>query len=60
MGQPPLLLKSDLTGAVYVVTKYKRLDSGVVEAIEKHDVTAQFNDLAAAPVVLPDPEGTNT
>ena len=39
----PILARSEITGAVYIVTKYKILDDGVVDAIEKCDVTDQFD-----------------
>lgn len=41
----PLLMRSELTGSVYVVTQYKREPGGVVVAQTKYDVTEQFNDL---------------
>jgi hypothetical protein len=49
MSQEPLLLRSGLTGRVYVVTRYKVLDAekGRIEAITKHDVTEQFDKLVA-------------
>jgi hypothetical protein len=45
----PLLLRSGLTGRIYILTRYKVLDAekGRIEAITKHDVTDQFNALAA-------------
>jgi hypothetical protein len=48
-GQP-LLMRSELTGTVYVVTSYKDLGEGRIEALKKYDVTDQFNALVA---VLP-------
>lgn len=44
----PQLVRSELTGAVYVVTAYRYLDDDQIEAIKKYDVTEQFNALAAA------------
>lgn len=41
---PPLLRRSGLTGAVYVITRYTRRGD-VVDAQEKFDVTDQFNAL---------------
>lgn len=35
----PILTYSEITGRVYIVTKYKRLDGGVIDAREKFDVT---------------------
>lgn len=39
----PILTRSEITDAVYIVTKYKILEDGVVDAIEKCDVTDQFD-----------------
>lgn len=39
----PILTCSEITDAVYIVTKYKILEDGVVDAIEKCDVTDQFD-----------------
>lgn len=36
-----LLMRGGLTGAVFAVTKWREKD-GLIEAIEKHDVTDQF------------------
>jgi hypothetical protein len=49
MTQQPLLLRSGLTGRIYVVTRYKVLDAekGRIEAITKHDVTEQVDALVA-------------
>lgn len=38
----PLLLRSGLTGTVYVVTRYKDHGDGRIEAQTKYDVTDQF------------------
>lgn len=35
----PILTCSEITGRVYIVTKHKRLDGGVIDAREKFDVT---------------------
>ena len=40
-----LLTRSDFTGTVYVVTKWKDLGDGQIEAVEKYDVTEQFRKL---------------
>lgn len=45
--QAPLLVRSGLTRTVYVLTRYKRHRDGTVEALEKHDVTDEFNKLVA-------------
>jgi hypothetical protein len=46
--QPPRLLRSGLTGRVYVLTRYKVVDAeqDQVEAIIKYDVTEDYNALA--------------
>jgi hypothetical protein len=38
----PMLMESDLTGRVYVVTRYKDRGDGRYEAQTKYDVTDQF------------------
>ena len=35
----PILTYSEITGHVYIVTKYRRLGGGVIDAREKFDVT---------------------
>lgn len=35
-GQPPMIMRSDLTGTWWVVTRYKHLGEGRFEALEKH------------------------
>ena len=35
----PILTYSEITGRVYIVTKYRRLDGGIIDAREKFDVT---------------------
>lgn len=42
-----MLMESPLTKRVYVVTRYKDEGNGVFTAREKHDVTEQFDALAA-------------
>lgn len=44
----PRLLRSGLTGTVYVVTRYKELPTGHIEAQTKYDVTEDFNALVAS------------
>jgi hypothetical protein len=39
----PILTRSEITDAVYIVTKYKILEDGLVRTIEKYDVTDQFD-----------------
>lgn len=46
MPQEPKLLHSELTGNVYIVTKYKDLGKGRYEAHVKHDVTGEFEIIA--------------
>lgn len=49
MKQKPLLLRSELTGSVYIVTEYNvDRETGLVEAIVKHDVSDEFQVLASA------------
>lgn len=46
-GTPPLLLRSDLTGRVYIATAYTQdADSGLIVAETKYDVTEEFEALA--------------
>lgn len=47
MRQRPRLLEGGLSGAIYVVTRYKDLGEGRWEASEKFDVTDDFRALAA-------------
>jgi hypothetical protein len=44
----PLLVRGGLTGRVYVVTRYRDLGEGRLEALEKFDVTDQYEALASA------------
>lgn len=53
--QHPRLLRSGLTGRVYVVTRYKELGDGRFESLEKFDVTDDFQ--AAGWARLPEPAG---
>lgn len=46
MKQTPLIRFSELSGRIYVVTKYKLFGNGRVEAQEKHDVTEQMENYA--------------
>jgi hypothetical protein len=48
MTQTPQLLRSGLTGRIYIVTRYKVLDAekGRIEAITKYDVTEQATVIA--------------
>ena len=39
----PILARSEITDAVYIVTKYKIFKDGLVRTIEKYDVTDQFD-----------------
>lgn len=45
----PLLLRGGFSNAVYVVTKWRDHGEGRVEALEKFDVTEQFDHLVANP-----------
>lgn len=45
--QPPVLMYGHLTGSVFIVTRYKENDDGPYEALEKYDVTDQFQELLA-------------
>ena len=51
--KPPLLMLSSLTNRVYIVTAYKDLGEGRIEARTKFDVTDQFEAL------LPEPPTAN-
>jgi len=48
----PRLLRSGLTDRVYVVTRYRERENGIVEAITKYDVTDEYAALAATPAPL--------
>jgi hypothetical protein len=43
--QPPILMRGRLTGSVFIVTRYKEDAAGPYEALEKYDVTDQFDAL---------------
>jgi len=45
--KPPLLLRSPLTGRVYIVTKYSTTQHGITVADDKYDVTDQYEALIA-------------
>lgn len=47
--QHPRLMKSPLTGRVYVVLKYRDIKDGMFLALEKYDVTADFKFLTQKP-----------
>lgn len=53
--QQPRLMCSGLTNRVYVVTRYKDLGDGRIEAIEKYDVTEDF--VALLPKEVTDERG---
>lgn len=44
-SKPPILLRSGLTGSVYIVTAYTDHGDGRITAKTKHDVTEQFEAL---------------
>ena len=46
MRQTPRLMRSDMTGEVYIVTKYESLGEGNYRAKEKFDVTKEFELMA--------------
>lgn len=45
MKQRPRLLRSELSGRVYIVTKYRDHEGSLIEATEKFDVTDEFEAL---------------
>lgn len=47
----PMLMQSGLTGRVYVVTSYKDLGEGRIEASKQYDVTEQFDAIARSRAV---------
>ena len=51
--KPPVLLRSPLTGRVYIVTSYTERADGMFVARTKYDVTEMFEALAAE-AVCPD------
>lgn len=52
--QKPRLLVSPLTNTVWCVTRYREIGGGIIEALEKYDVTEDF--LA----ILPQPQRAGT
>ncbi len=46
MRQTPRLMRSEMTGEVYIVTKYESLGEGNYRAKEKFDVTKEFELMA--------------
>lgn len=42
MKQQPHLMRGGLSGRVYVVTRYRDLGNGTIEALEKFDVHDDF------------------
>ncbi len=57
MKQQPRLMRGGLSGRVFVVTRYKDLGGGTIEALEKFDVTEDFN--ALLPQTTPTDGGTD-
>lgn len=53
MAQKPRLVRSELTGWVYVTTRYREHPNGLIEAGTKHDVTADFVALTKGAGVVP-------
>ena len=47
MTQKPRLFQGGLTGRIYVTTRYRELDTGVIVSDEKFDVTADFKRIEA-------------
>lgn len=47
MKQQPRLMRGGLSNRVFVVTRYKDLGDGMIEALEKYDVTDDFDVLAS-------------
>jgi hypothetical protein len=41
--QVPHLMRGGLSGRIYVVTRYRELGNGSVEALEKYDITEEFD-----------------
>lgn len=42
---PPRLLRSGLTGRIYIATGYRELKGGLIETSKKYDVTEEFHAL---------------
>jgi hypothetical protein len=47
---PPKLVLGPLTGRIYIATRYRVRDNGVIETQEKFDVTNDFMNLYAEAV----------
>ena len=45
--QEPILSLGPFTGRIYIVTRYRLLDSGIMESLTKYDVTDQFMNIYA-------------
>lgn len=43
--QQPRLMRGGLSGRVFVVTRYKDLGDGLIESLEKFDVTEDFSQV---------------
>lgn len=48
MSQEPRLFHSNLTGRIYIATKYRAYPDGSVVAQEKFDVTDEFKAIEAS------------
>lgn len=46
--QQPRLMRGGLSGRVFVVTRYKDLGAGLIESLEKFDVTEDFEHLGSS------------
>ena len=46
-AKPPLLVRSGLTGRIYVATSYRQWANGSIESLTKFDVTKQFEAIEA-------------
>jgi len=47
-SKPPRLLRSSLSGRVYIVTRYTEGANGQITASVKHDVTKDFDAILAS------------
>lgn len=54
--QPPRLMVGGLTNRVYVVTRYRDLGDGCIEALEKFDVTEDFEAILPAGLTVDEEE----
>lgn len=43
---PPILMRGQLSGAVFIVTRYIRKNDGTIEATERYDVSTYFFAIA--------------